>query len=226
MITGVYHYLIADDGIRQFALRMENDHVASITVFAENPADAKLRPDETVFARSDIYSLTQGALVKQNGFNATNGCTLATKIYKIKQIRKVKADTTEHACMVNIADCTHYCFGEVYQTRTSGGPFLGFTTTSLSRRNLRENGFNNYQEAILLAVPPHLLPQGAMNEIPDLPFDVIKTIPLPQATLAREGIELLLLPKAAPDPLWIAHDNKPLTHNYCTITKKLRKPAP
>lgn len=220
MSDGVYEYLIGEDGVRQFAMHVVDDQVKSIAVFAKNPDDAKFRPGETVFARSDIYALTAGASEKLNGFNATSGCSLTTHIYKIK------ADHAGDAIRVKQAACTYYCFGEVHEAQKTATPFLGFTATNLSRQHLRDNGFGNYNSAILVPLPQRMIALAHMEAAPNLPFHFLKQLPIPMATLARDGIEQSLLPKAAPDPIWIAPDNMTLANNYSRITKNLRKRAP
>lgn len=220
MSAGVYQYLIGDDGIRQFALLMAGDQVKSIAVFAENPADAKIQPGETVFARSDAYALSAGTTDKQEGFDAKSGYSLHTQIYKIKTSSEgAKASVTK-------ADCTYYCFGIVSEDTKKNEPRLIFNSTRQSARTMALHGFGRSKAGFAVPLPQHMMALARMEAGFDLSFDYLKKIPIPRATLARAGIEQLLLPNASPDPLWIALDNKALAHNYSRITKKLRGFAP
>lgn len=220
MSHGVYQYLLADDGIRQFALRMDGNAVKSLAIFAENPADATLRPNETVFARNDVHALSAGTTEKQEGFDAKSGCSLFTQVYKIK------ADAAGNPINVTQADCVYYCFGIVSEDTKKQQPRLIFQSTRQSARSLAFHGFGRSKAGFAVPLPQHMLALARLEVAFDLSFDFLKTIPTPQATLARDAIEQLLLPKATPDPLWIAPNNKTLANNYCTITKKLRKPTP
>lgn len=213
MTVHIYAYLLADDGIRQFALQMENDTVKSVAVFAKNSADAKLRPNETVFARSDDYVVSTGATHQETGYVNQKGCSLFSHLYKIK------ADHAGNPISVEKAKCGYYTFGNVIEQPETKTPFVYFSVTSRFLETLPDKGFDGGYKSIAIVLPENMRHLAGKGPQVYLPFDILKTLPIPQATIARDGVEQSLLPAAIPDPIWIAPDSKALANNY--ITKKL-----
>lgn len=215
MTAPIYAYLMAEDGIRQFALRMENDTVKSVAVFAKNMADAKLHPHEIVFARSDAYVLSAGATHQETGYVNQKGCSLFSHLYKIK------ADHDGNPISVKKEKCGYYTFGNVIEQPEMKAPFVYFSVTSLFLETLADKGFDGGYISIAITLPENMRHLAGKGPGVYLPFDILKTLPMPQATIARDGVEQSLLPKATPDPIWIARDSKTRPHSYNHITKKL-----
>lgn len=220
MNNDVYQYLFADDDIRQFALRIVGDEVISLAVFAENPADAKLQPGEIIFARNDLYALSAGIASKEDAGSAKDGYSIFTHVYKIK------ADSAGNPLSVTEADCTYYSRGTIHKNIEKQQPQLIFKCTRQSASTLSDFGFGGCRASFALPLPQRMLAVTRMEIDFDVSFEFLKKIPPLRATIARDAVEKLCLPKASPDPLWIAPDNKAQANNYCTITKTLRKNTP
>ena len=127
---------------------------------------------------------------------------------------------------VTSAYCAYYSFGIIYEDLKKQEPRLIFSSTRHSAQELAKNGFGNSKAAFAVPLPQNMLPLARMEVDFDLSFDAFRKISLPKATLARRGIEELLLPKAVPDPIWIAPDNMTQTNNFSAINKRLRGRTP